>query len=201
MGSAMRHIYFGPWRCGWDTQVLVTLPARSHACAGLDAHLARPSHTYIALRMHQVFLSSRLCYGLVNLKPLLPGHVLILPKRIVPRLEHLTPGMMLTSPREPQIDSRSTPAARGARERACAEKRYTHDVRPMSPQFANPDESEEMWRLATLVVGPRLQKHYGAKALTFSVQVCEQCACKTPLLHEGSSYSPQSVSPGPDHAG
>ncbi|KIW95618.1 uncharacterized protein Z519_04203 [Cladophialophora bantiana CBS 173.52] len=33
---------------------------------------------------------SRLSYGLVNLKPLLPGHVLICPVRSVPRLSQLT---------------------------------------------------------------------------------------------------------------
>lgn len=34
---------------------------------------------------------SKLTYGLVNLKPLLPGHVLICPVRTVPRLSQLTP--------------------------------------------------------------------------------------------------------------
>lgn len=33
---------------------------------------------------------SRLSYGLVNLKPLLPGHILICPVRCVPRLSQLT---------------------------------------------------------------------------------------------------------------
>ncbi|OAL21331.1 hypothetical protein AYO22_08054 [Fonsecaea multimorphosa] len=33
---------------------------------------------------------SRLSYGLVNLKPLLPGHILICPVRSVPRLSQLT---------------------------------------------------------------------------------------------------------------
>lgn len=41
----------------------------------------------------QVFHLSRtrLSYGLVNLKPLLPGHVLICPVRCVPRLSQLSP--------------------------------------------------------------------------------------------------------------
>ncbi|WVO17994.1 hypothetical protein L204_105692 [Cryptococcus depauperatus] len=37
----------------------------------------------------QVFYSSALSVGIVNLKPLLPGHVLVVPKRIVPRLVDL----------------------------------------------------------------------------------------------------------------
>ncbi|WWC68821.1 uncharacterized protein I206_102756 [Kwoniella pini CBS 10737] len=37
----------------------------------------------------QVFYTTPLSIGIVNLKPLLPGHVLILPKRIVPRLSDL----------------------------------------------------------------------------------------------------------------
>ena len=41
---------------------------------------------------NQVFhlSSSRLSYALVNLKPLLPGHVLVCPTRCVPRLSQLT---------------------------------------------------------------------------------------------------------------
>ncbi|TAQ91080.1 hypothetical protein B7494_g653 [Chlorociboria aeruginascens] len=39
----------------------------------------------------QVFYSNALCYGLVNIKPILPGHVLIIPHRAVPRLTDLTP--------------------------------------------------------------------------------------------------------------
>lgn len=38
----------------------------------------------------QVFYQSRLSYGLVNLKPILPGHVLVCPNRVVPRLSGLT---------------------------------------------------------------------------------------------------------------
>lgn len=42
---------------------------------------------------HQVFHLSpnRLSYALVNLKPLLPGHVLVIPTRCVPRLSQLNP--------------------------------------------------------------------------------------------------------------
>ncbi|WVQ62796.1 uncharacterized protein L199_000944 [Kwoniella botswanensis] len=39
----------------------------------------------------QVFYSTPLSIGIVNLKPLLPGHVLIIPKRVVPRLSDLNP--------------------------------------------------------------------------------------------------------------
>jgi bis(5'-adenosyl)-triphosphatase len=38
-----------------------------------------------------VFHLSRLSFALVNLKPLLPGHVLVSPRRIVPRFNDLTP--------------------------------------------------------------------------------------------------------------
>ncbi|KAL0242248.1 hypothetical protein I308_105877 [Cryptococcus tetragattii IND107] len=37
----------------------------------------------------QVFYRSALSVGIINLKPLLPGHVLIVPKRVVPRLADL----------------------------------------------------------------------------------------------------------------
>ncbi|KZO91480.1 diadenosine hydrolase, partial [Calocera viscosa TUFC12733] len=38
----------------------------------------------------QVFFHTRLSYGLVNLKPIVPGHVLVVPRRTVPRLADLT---------------------------------------------------------------------------------------------------------------
>ncbi|WWD16717.1 hypothetical protein CI109_101148 [Kwoniella shandongensis] len=39
----------------------------------------------------QVFYRSPISIGIVNLKPLLPGHVLIIPRRVVPRLADLEP--------------------------------------------------------------------------------------------------------------
>ncbi|KAJ1919863.1 Dinucleoside triphosphate hydrolase [Tieghemiomyces parasiticus] len=44
-----------------------------------------------AIRHSQVFFSSALSYGLVNLKPIARGHVLVIPKRNVPRFTALTP--------------------------------------------------------------------------------------------------------------
>ncbi|CDZ96360.1 Diadenosine polyphosphate hydrolase and related proteins of the histidine triad (HIT) family [Phaffia rhodozyma] len=38
----------------------------------------------------QVFYRSKLSFGLVNLKPILPGHVLICPLRVVPRVADLS---------------------------------------------------------------------------------------------------------------
>eukprot|EP00124_Ichthyophonus_hoferi_P001554 Ihof_evm3s84 gene=Ihof_evmTU3s84 len=71
----------------------------------------------------QVFLSTRLSLGIVNLKPLLPGHVLLIPRRVVARMCDLTQ-----------------------------------------------DETSDLFLLATQVVGPRLEKHYGGNALTISIQ-------------------------------
>ncbi|KAI5803497.1 HIT-like domain-containing protein [Peziza echinospora] len=39
----------------------------------------------------QVFYRTTYSFALVNLKPLLPGHVLVCPKRVVPRLRDLKP--------------------------------------------------------------------------------------------------------------
>ncbi|GAA6062302.1 hypothetical protein JCM10212_004390 [Sporobolomyces blumeae] len=39
---------------------------------------------------NQVFYQSPLCVGIVNLKPLVPGHVLVIPKRVVQRFRDLT---------------------------------------------------------------------------------------------------------------
>jgi bis(5'-adenosyl)-triphosphatase len=38
----------------------------------------------------QIFFESRLSYGVVNLKPIVPGHVLVISKRIVPRFGELS---------------------------------------------------------------------------------------------------------------
>lgn len=39
----------------------------------------------------QVFYNTPLCYALCNIKPVLPGHVLVIPYRAVPRFTDLTP--------------------------------------------------------------------------------------------------------------
>lgn len=43
-------------------------------------------------RLHpdQIFYESDLCYGIVNLKPITPGHVLIITKRVCDRLGDLS---------------------------------------------------------------------------------------------------------------
>ena len=38
----------------------------------------------------QVFHRTALSFAIVNLKPLLPGHILVCPRRVVPRLHDLT---------------------------------------------------------------------------------------------------------------
>ena len=44
-----------------------------------------------ALHRSQLFYESSHCLGIVNLKPIVPGHVLIIPKRVCPRYKDLTP--------------------------------------------------------------------------------------------------------------
>lgn len=39
----------------------------------------------------QCFYRSSTAFGVVNLKPILPGHVLVIPRRVVPRLADLKP--------------------------------------------------------------------------------------------------------------
>jgi bis(5'-adenosyl)-triphosphatase len=42
------------------------------------------------LNPSQIFFESSLSLAIVNLKPIVPGHVLVLPKRVIPRLSQLT---------------------------------------------------------------------------------------------------------------
>jgi bis(5'-adenosyl)-triphosphatase len=39
----------------------------------------------------QTFYTSKTCAALVNLKPLVPGHSLVIPRRVVPRYVDLSP--------------------------------------------------------------------------------------------------------------
>ncbi|KAJ5671120.1 Histidine triad (HIT) protein [Penicillium longicatenatum] len=50
-----------------------------------------PIHFGSFLVTPQVFHTTSLSYALVNLKPILPGHVLVSPRRVVPRVSDLTP--------------------------------------------------------------------------------------------------------------
>ena len=38
----------------------------------------------------EIFYATKLSFGLVNLKPVVPGHVLVIPRRLVKRFEDLT---------------------------------------------------------------------------------------------------------------
>lgn len=42
------------------------------------------------LNKGQIFLETCLSIGIVNIKPIVPGHILIIPKRVVPRMKDLT---------------------------------------------------------------------------------------------------------------
>ncbi|KAJ5113774.1 hypothetical protein N7456_002308 [Penicillium angulare] len=50
-----------------------------------------PIPNFLPPNKNQVFYKTPLSFALVNLKPILPGHVLISPLRVVPRLSDLTP--------------------------------------------------------------------------------------------------------------
>jgi diadenosine tetraphosphate (Ap4A) HIT family hydrolase len=65
---------------------------------------------------------SRQSIGLVNLKPIVPGHVLVIPRRVVARFQDLTG-----------------------------------------------EEVADLWCTAH-ALGPKLQTHFGADALTFAIQ-------------------------------
>ncbi|PUU72259.1 HIT-like domain-containing protein [Tuber borchii] len=52
--------------------------------------LKRPVYFGSFLVTSQVFYSTAYSFALVNLKPLLPGHVLVCPNRVVPRLKDLS---------------------------------------------------------------------------------------------------------------
>eukprot|EP00392_Amoebophrya_sp_AT5.2_P002581 g2586.t1 len=57
------------------------------------------------VRKTSIFFESKLSYGLVNLKPILPGHVLLIPKRVVPRFRDLTENEVADLYRSVQIVS------------------------------------------------------------------------------------------------
>lgn len=60
-------------------------PAMSIALKGAPIHFGP------FLVTSQVFYQTPLSFALVNLKPILPGHVLVSPRRVVPRVTDLTP--------------------------------------------------------------------------------------------------------------
>lgn len=47
-----------------------------------------------SLPLSQIFYSSPLSLAIVNLKPLVPGHVLVIPKRVVSRMRDLNDAEM-----------------------------------------------------------------------------------------------------------
>lgn len=65
---------------------LTAVHAMSH-----DADVSSYSFGPIRIPPTQVFCETALSVGLVNLKPVVPGHVLVITRRVVPRFADLTP--------------------------------------------------------------------------------------------------------------
>mmetsp|Transcript_2187 Transcript_2187/g.4000 ORF Transcript_2187/g.4000 Transcript_2187/m.4000 type:complete len:211 (+) Transcript_2187:208-840(+) len=69
----------------WSSRALSTAKsARSNATAYSYFGKFKITHR------DQVFFASKHSLGIVNLKPIVPGHVLVIPKRVKPRLKDLT---------------------------------------------------------------------------------------------------------------
>jgi bis(5'-adenosyl)-triphosphatase len=92
-------VFFGPFEV--TEQVRFLLPSFIHPSVSRDSFQTVllspfPPQSFLdslrtVLRIFQVFYATPLSFALVNLKPLLPGHVLISPHRVVPRFTDLTP--------------------------------------------------------------------------------------------------------------
>lgn len=108
--SSNQPIYFGPFEVAEQVRFI----SMATSCqAGLTAALGglssavhreqKSQHCWLISDTFQVFYKTEHSFALVNLKPLLPGHVLISPLRKVPRLTSLTPpeitDLMLTTQR------------------------------------------------------------------------------------------------------
>ncbi|XP_058075220.1 bifunctional bis(5'-adenosyl)-triphosphatase/adenylylsulfatase FHIT isoform X1 [Magnolia sinica] len=87
------------------------------------------------INQKEVFYSTALSYALVNLKPVIPGNVLVCPRREVKRFVDLTV-----------------------------------------------EETSDLW-LAAQNVGNRIEHHYNASSLTFSIQDGPQAGQTVPHVH------------------
>ena len=97
-----------------------------------------PSPLYFGpwnLDRSQVFYHSEHVLGIVNLKPLVPGHVLIIPKRVVNRIADLSPS-----------------------------------------------ELQDLFSTVQ-IVGPTLEKHFGASALNIAIQDGKEAGQSVPHVH------------------
>ena len=65
-------------------------PGRPQKSTKMPVKLPKPIHFGSFLVTNQVFCTTPLSFALVNLKPLLPGHVLVSPIRVVPRFADLS---------------------------------------------------------------------------------------------------------------
>ena len=75
------------------SQSLITgVPQSSHRSATRIATMSDQSYKFgpWPIDDSEVFASSSLCFAFVNLKPIVPGHVLVSTKRVVPRFTELT---------------------------------------------------------------------------------------------------------------
>lgn len=105
----------------------------------------------------EIFAHSALTFAFVNLKPIVPGHVLLSPKRPAPRFQDLTPE---ASPAHAQRtrDLTSGIAADGM-----------DSVASVCGLSDRPQETADLWQMAQLVA-QRIEPHYGCSSATFAMQ-------------------------------
>jgi diadenosine tetraphosphate (Ap4A) HIT family hydrolase len=86
--------YFRSFNFTSGGPLAVRLPHCSAAVASALMRLSVPKMSYFfgpyALHNSQIFFESSLSLAIVNLKPIVPGHVLIIPKRVEPRIMNLS---------------------------------------------------------------------------------------------------------------
>lgn len=88
--------HFGGWSvvglalCVWPCNTPKTASKPQTPFINMPLILNKTIHFSKFVVNSQVFYVTPLSYALVNLKPLIPGHVLVCPQRIVPRLSELS---------------------------------------------------------------------------------------------------------------
>ena len=133
----------------------------------------------------EVFATSPHCYAFVNLKPVVPGHVLVSPKRVVARFAELAP--------EEVADLWCVTVGCGVRVRVRCGCGWMREVwgregtrrphaargRPATPNCPIPP----CRRCLAQRVGAALEPHFGAQALTLAIQDGPAAGQTVPHVH------------------
>lgn len=118
----------------------------------------------------EIFAETPKSFAFVNLKPVVPGHVLVSPKRVTPRFADLDGDEVADMWKLAQVSARIRSPSHARR--STSSSTYPHLTRPHACAISGAQ-----------AVGSKVEGHHGASSITFAIQDGAEAGQTVPHVH------------------